>query len=1345
MLAPRSAGLMLASLVLLLAPGSGLIGQEQASAPVREYTLRFVQAIDVAPQLRNLIGDGGRVFIDAERNRVAVSGSERVQKMAAQLIARLDRTATPQQPRDVVAPPDVRAYRVPAGEVGRVAAELKRRFPGARIATDPRLSQLVIVAPPELHAEIATQLEPVTEPGSEAAGNETRRPAATPQTPRDGRPRAGRPALGREHDLQSITWRELEDALRRVVGNRVNVVGSEESRLATVTVPGRNGPQKVMEIDRDNNRVTFVGDENVAHAWRQVASVLDTPQATPDTFTQIVPVSRALPSSVGRAVSLMRAVSEQEEASQTTAAVQVGGGEKKAWGGDLVSMIFRHQQDDQAQDDQALGDQAQDNQTPGDQPQADDQMQDEPPRDQPQDGDQGSELGAGLFGPVTIEFIEGLNIFIVRGNPRDVQRVLDVIEEIEKQAAENQPEIEIYPLQHADGKALTELIRSFYDQVYAVRQSPVSVIGLGRPNALLLIGLKESIAELKKLIEKLDQPVDPETQVRVFSLKHASSTDLERVILNVYQTEATRRGAAAAQPAQPGLGQPNQPAAPGVAAGPTTTTADLLPRLVVVADFRSNALIVQAGPRDMNEIANLIERLDVDDSAAKDQVRVFQLKNTTAVDLQQVLQTTILGERGQQQGGQQFGVQGFQPQQGGAQQGTTPSKRLEIQALDEAGRMISSGLMSNVVITADAVANTLVVRAPEKSMALIAELIRQLDELPAGESQIKVFELRNGDASSVTQLLQQLFGLPVTAGQGALSQLTQAQSLANLRTGAGTGEASLVPLQFTFDPRTNSVIATGGASDMRVVETLILRLDEGGIQTRVTEVIRLKNAPAGDVATAIFNFLDQQRQISNLQFVTGGIGAYYQQIDREIVVVPELITNSLIVSATPRYYESVRKIISDLDYRPAMVMIQVVIAQIRLDDAFEFGIEAGLQDSLLFNRGIAGGSATPGFNFNTTAPLPNANLFNREQLAGQGLSNFSVGRQSANLGYGGLVLSASNESVNVLLRALQDEGRVQILSRPQIMTLDTEAAFVQVGQTTSRITGSTSNTVGGTQNNVVDTQIGLLLRVTPRVNQDGMIAMTVDTENSNLDSSGVPVAVDATGVPVISPNINITTASSTLLARSGQTVVFAGLIQTQRNKSARKVPYLSDIPVVGRLFRFDSESERRSELMVIMTPYLVDSDEDVEWLNWIESDRMSWCLSDVVALDGDHGLSAGRGLWGAGRAPTVYPHVNPTGFESGAPLGPPDGLMYEPTLQRQGEPGVSGEQPTPADAVEIQDAPPAMPSEFDGAQRGRSRDTGTEFEDFTQLPGNARAAYTQPVNDPRFTNRGRPARLPQAR
>ena len=192
-------------------------------------------------------------------------------------------------------------------------------------------------------------------------------------------------------------------------------------------------------------------------------------------------------------------------------------------------------------------------------------------------------------------------------------------------------------------------------------------------------------------------------------------------------------------------------------------------------------------------------------------------------------------------------------------------------------------------------------------------------------------------------------------------------------------------------------------------------------------------------------------------------------------------------------------------------MIQVVIAEVELNDGFEFGVELGLQDSMLFDRGAAVGYAFQG------QPLGNdatpASLASRDTLLSQGIAGFGLGRSSATLGYGGFVFSAANESINILLRTLQDRGRLQILSRPQIMTLDMTDAFVQVGSNVARITGSTTNQFGGVSNSTEDVPIGLLLNVRPRVTPDGRIVMNLSTEKSELGptDSGTPVAVTPDG------------------------------------------------------------------------------------------------------------------------------------------------------------------------------------------------------------------------------------------
>jgi hypothetical protein len=252
------------------------------------------------------------------------------------------------------------------------------------------------------------------------------------------------------------------------------------------------------------------------------------------------------------------------------------------------------------------------------------------------------------------------------------------------------------------------------------------------------------------------------------------------------------------------------------------------------------------------------------------------------------------------------------------------------------------------------------------------------------------------------------------------------------------------------------------------------------------------------------------------------------------------------------------------------------------------------------------------------------------------------------------VLSAASESVSILIRALQDAQRLQILSRPQVMTLDNLEAFVQIGQRVPRVTGITNNGgIGGQTIATQDTDVGLLMRVRPRTNQDGLIHMDVYVERSSVgdDSTGIPIgfAVGANGDSEVirSPVINTTNALTKVTAQDGQTVVFAGLITKERSSISRRVPWLADIPILGALFRYDTESERRTELLVVMTPRIVRGPEDTQIINQVESSRMSWCLADVLNIHGDASLSEGNGLWGPAASPVIYPHVNPLGLEDG--------------------------------------------------------------------------------------------------
>ena len=476
-----------------------------------------------------------------------------------------------------------------------------------------------------------------------------------------------------------------------------------------------------------------------------------------------------------------------------------------------------------------------------------------------------------------------------------------------------------------------------------------------------------------------------------------------------------------------------------------------------------------------------------------------------------------------------------------------------------------------------------------------------------------------------------------------------------------------VPLQFAVDSRTNSIIATGSAGDLNIIEALLLRLDEKDLQQRINTVFELKNSPALDVATAINEFLRSERQL--VQATPGPVNPF-SQIEREVIVVPEPVSNSLILSATPRFFDDIKKLIEDLDAQPPQVIIQVLIAEVQLSNANEFGVELGLQDSVLFDRSllgdlvtltqtitpqnlsqvtsqsIVGATNSPGFNFNNEA-LGNSGsttALSRSNVTGsQGLSSFNLGRVSSDLGFGGLVFSASSESVSVLVRALEESRYSEVLARPQITTLDNQSAFIQVGQRVPRIVASTISQTG--QVNSVDLEnVGLILGVTPRISPDGMVVMEIDAERSQIDriGPGIPVAISATGDAVESPAIDVQTAQTTVSAADGETIVLGGLITKNKRTIDRRVPYLADIPVLGNLFRFKSKQEQRNELLIILTPHVIRSAEDAERIKSLETSRMNWTSSDVHELYGDAGLCtrADCPLCEA-KTEVIYPDFNP--------------------------------------------------------------------------------------------------------
>lgn len=1216
--------------------------------PVKSFTLRYVSPGQVEPILRQLVAPDTRIIVDTQGNKLVVMGRGNDLEIASGVVSTLDKpaagslavTATPA----AAAIPMIKSYPVPRERLGSVAVTLRNRV-GTRsdvtITTDERTSQVLVVAPQDVHATIATFLlespsvstantgsnsvaggsfpagtaptqglpmaagaatgtTPMPNPVRQPASVTTSLTAANAQQTAVNVQQAGAQQTGSENlALWNLRGTEFEAALQSMLGPILEAVAvSPQAGQASYRLSLRTGEKLDLTIDRVNNQVLLAGPAWSLPSARQLVHALDIPPSNSGVALRVIPISTAKEATVKQAAQAIRVANSDA----TQAAIQLPPGM-------LVAQAEAPQpQTAPAGEPPQAAAQQPEPAAPGQQPPAAGAQPESPPGQpgtpsgqpaavpgqQPPGAEGAPPSEGGLIGPVQVEFLEGLDVLVVRGNRRDVERVMQIIREIEEMSFETEPEIRVVMLKHVDCEALLDIIDQVYQNVYAARRGSVTMIALVKPNALLLAGRQEAIRTVLELVRKLDRPVSPESEFKVFPLKHASATAVEQRLTAFY----TDRG---------GLGT----------------------QILVTSDFRSNAVIVKASPRDMAEIDQMIAKLDVPSAEAVNEIKVFTLKNSLASELAPILQQAIQAQS-TGLGGLRQTATGQLTTQLGQQQQEVRSTRLRFLTVDTAGkRLLESGIVTDVRITADARANALVVAAPEDSMPLIEALVAELDRLPSAEAQVKVFTIVNGDAQALADMLQTLFGQTITVTGGAAGfGGTAGQPI--YRTGAQEGESSLIPLRFGVDIRTNSIIASGAAGDLAVVEAILLRLDESEVIKRRTQVFRLKNAPANDVASAINTYLTNERQVRQLNV---NVFSTFEFLSKEVVIVPEPVSNSLIVSSTPEYFEQIVQIITELDERPPMVLIQVLIAEVQLSNTDEFGIELGIQDPILFDRSVAG---VPGFLFNNTGPLGNNTATPSTDVVGaQAISNFGVGRGNPNLGFGGMVLSASSDAVSVLIRALRQQRRMDVLSRPQVMALDNQAAYIQVGQQVPTITG-TSVTQNTQVNTVTFTNTGLILLVRPRISPDGQVVMEINAEKSDVgpESEGIPISVSASGEIIRSPRINTTRAQTTVSAGDGQTVILGGLITKDRSVTTRRVPGLSDIPILRHLFRYDMNNSSRSELLIILTPHIVRTDSDVERVRQVEAARMHWCLADVVAMHEDIAPNASMSRASGLRQPT---------------------------------------------------------------------------------------------------------------
>ena len=217
---------------------------------------------------------------------------------------------------------------------------------------------------------------------------------------------------------------------------------------------------------------------------------------------------------------------------------------------------------------------------------------------------------------------------------------------------------------------------------------------------------------------------------------------------------------------------------------------------------------------------------------------------------------------------------------------------------------------------------------------------------------------------------------------------------------------------------------------------------------------------------------------------------------------------------------------------------------------------------------------------------------------------------------GGFVFSGASDTVNILVRALKVQGRIDLLNAPNIQVLDNQVGEVAVGQLFPYVNGGQFTALGTFQPNIAyNNNVGVTLRVTPRISPEGRILMRV--EPSIIEPIASPVSLGNGFSATAFNNQSITT---TILADDGETVVIGGLISKSNQRTENKIPFFGDLPFVGALFRYRTSVQEKRELIIIMTPRIIRSAADADRVGIERMKQMNWNLADIEKTAGKESM-----------------------------------------------------------------------------------------------------------------------------
>ena len=513
-----------------------------------------------------------------------------------------------------------------------------------------------------------------------------------------------------------------------------------------------------------------------------------------------------------------------------------------------------------------------------------------------------------------------------------------------------------------------------------------------------------------------------------------------------------------------------------------------------------------------------------------------------------------------------------------ANQITTQIFKLNFESANSLLAILRPLISPNNTINVNPGNNSLVITDYADNLRRLAQIIAAMDV--ANATDVEILTLKHAIATDLAPLVLRLME---SSGAGAPGQAD------------GSFKTALVA-----EPRSNTLILrAANPARAALAKSLVAKLDQpisGGSNGAAGNiyVVYLKNADAVKLAATLRAAMSGQAQATAAPAAPGAAAGAAAQSSTGGQVQADATTNSLIITAPEPQYRQLRAVIDRLDGRRAQVLVESLIVEVNTEKAAEFGIQwqGAVGSSGSSNVGLLGTN----FTANNIISMATKAEF------GGAVPGIGINAGVAHKTNGVYVLG-------FLANFLETSNSGNVLSTPNLLTLDNEEAKIVIGENVPFVTGSYSNNTasGSSGSNPFTTverkDVGLTLRVRPQINENGTVKLVIYQETSSVKAG---TEKDANG-----PTTTKRSIESSVLVEDGGIVVLGGLLQDQYGGSQEKVPGLADVPLFGSLFKSESRNRKKTNLMVFLRPAVVRDAQATDRLSMDRYEMMQAGIREI--------------------------------------------------------------------------------------------------------------------------------------